>query len=307
MLYEYQINALPEVINIYTVTRNTVWQLADENNIFLFVNDGACSIEINQETQTYRKNSLCFIPAHQIYTRRPVENKLCTMTYIHFKTETAVRQISQDELISKVREINEALSKEKTETDNLYVSNTTTAFLSRSTTFNDPKYIDGIINRLLNAFEGRRFEGGIRMGACLCELIADMTAFTLQQYADEHGLIAGAGHIASYEKAVFYINHNVSKKLYIKDVCAYCSLSQSQLTRYFKCYMGMTPIQYILSEKLHRAKWFLWKNPEISIQEVCFELGFADPHYFSRLFSKTFGETPSHFKNRVKNYGKDGS
>lgn len=59
----------------------------------------------------------------------------------------------------------------------------------------------------------------------------------------------------------------------------------------------MTPIDYINTIKLYRAVHLLVYNPEKkSIETVAYETGFNDYRYFSRLFKKKYGVTPSVYK-----------
>ena len=44
--------------------------------------------------------------------------------------------------------------------------------------------------------------------------------------------------------------------------------------------------------------------PELAIKNVCDALGFNDQHYFSRIFSRITGESPSQYKYRVVKFGK---
>ena len=60
---------------------------------------------------------------------------------------------------------------------------------------------------------------------------------------------------------------------------------------------GMTPKAYITSLKLSRAGKMILELPDVSIMEIAFRCGFSDHHYFSRLFKKTYGMTPSDFRS----------
>ena len=60
----------------------------------------------------------------------------------------------------------------------------------------------------------------------------------------------------------------------------------------FKAYTGMTPYQYCIHAKINRAKEIL-SSGESSVKEIAWRVGFDDQYYFSRLFKKKTGSSPS--------------
>jgi len=72
-------------------------------------------------------------------------------------------------------------------------------------------------------------------------------------------------------------------------------MSKATFYRSFKKEFGISPLEYILSEKIKNAKQLL-KHPELSIKKVSFECGFNDVNYFVRLFKKMEGITPRQYQ-----------
>ena len=97
---------------------------------------------------------------------------------------------------------------------------------------------------------------------------------------------------------------NESGHISLEALCRYCNVSSSQMIRYFKDAFGKTPIQFINEYKVNRAREMIQTTPELAIKNVCDALGFEDPHYFSRIFTKITGESPREYKDRVVNFGK---
>jgi AraC-like DNA-binding protein len=62
--------------------------------------------------------------------------------------------------------------------------------------------------------------------------------------------------------------------------------------------MGTTPNGYILSRRLARASEMLTINPDATVTEIAFELGFSESSYFTRCFRQRFGTTPSKWRVR---------
>lgn len=92
-----------------------------------------------------------------------------------------------------------------------------------------------------------------------------------------------------------YIRENITSSINLKDLSEKACMSTSTFYRYFKRELGMSPIEFILNEKIKHAKKLL-KNPGIQINEVCFMSGFDDCNYFIRLFKKYEGITPKQYQ-----------
>jgi len=70
------------------------------------------------------------------------------------------------------------------------------------------------------------------------------------------------------------------------------NLSESQLYRKIKALTDKSTAIFIRSIRLHKAK-ILLKNTDLTISEIAYDVGFSDPAYFSRSFSKEFGQAPN--------------
>ena len=83
--------------------------------------------------------------------------------------------------------------------------------------------------------------------------------------------------------------------LNLEELAALCSLSLSAFKRAFKRIYNDNPTHYFISEKLKKAKELLTIS-DLSIGEIAYESGFNDPLYFTRLFRKKVGVTPSAYR-----------
>ncbi|MFD2940380.1 AraC family transcriptional regulator [Flavobacterium notoginsengisoli] len=92
-----------------------------------------------------------------------------------------------------------------------------------------------------------------------------------------------------------YIKQNLKENMNLKTLSEKACMSTTSFYRFFKRELGMSPIEYILSEKIKCAKNLL-KNPTLQINEVCYLAGFEDANYFIRLFKKHEGITPKQYQ-----------
>ena len=91
-----------------------------------------------------------------------------------------------------------------------------------------------------------------------------------------------------------YIKANLNQKISIKSLSDKACMSKATFYRLFKRELGMSPNDFILSEKINKAKQLL-KYPGSKVVAVSFELGFTDANYFIKSFKKSVGITPGNY------------
>lgn len=105
----------------------------------------------------------------------------------------------------------------------------------------------------------------------------------------------GTANISIVGKATHYMNEHLSEKLSLSDICTYLGYSESYFTRVFTKEVGCSPIAYLMRLKGERAQHLLINTP-LKINQIAFMLGFDDPYYFSKFFSKITGMSPRLFR-----------
>jgi len=76
-------------------------------------------------------------------------------------------------------------------------------------------------------------------------------------------------------------------------------MSRQHFFRCFKQELGITPIEFINQERVKRAKELLAYS-NLSISEVCFQVGFSSVAYFDRVFKHLVGKSPRQFQLESK-------
>ncbi|WP_417601993.1 helix-turn-helix domain-containing protein [Owenweeksia hongkongensis] len=102
-----------------------------------------------------------------------------------------------------------------------------------------------------------------------------------------------------FDAVLNFIVTHLSSDIKIEELCKIACMSKSTFYRAFTDEYGVTPVQLILEERLKFAKSLLSNHQEISIKEVAYAAGFNDPNYFTRVFRKMEGGTPSEFRERL--------
>ncbi len=98
--------------------------------------------------------------------------------------------------------------------------------------------------------------------------------------------------------AIEYINKDLKQTINIKSMAKAANLSVSRFSHLFTQEMHMSPLRYIETKRLNRARDLL-AYTELSITDIATDLGFIDPFYFTRRFSKKNGLSPREFRKRA--------
>lgn len=108
-------------------------------------------------------------------------------------------------------------------------------------------------------------------------------------------------NISTIKPAIDYIHSNYYKgNISISHLASICDISVVHLRNCFIKAYALSPIKYINSLKLMRAKELL-ESGMYSVKDACFMSGYNDESYFSREFKKQFKVSPSEYtKNNSK-------
>lgn len=108
----------------------------------------------------------------------------------------------------------------------------------------------------------------------------------------------GDGTSLKVEKIIQYMHQNISAKVTLPELSKLVHMAPAYMSRAFKETTGYTIIEYFNKLKIDKSKELLIEGNK-KVKEVAQELGFADEFYFSRMFKKYEGITPSQFNSRI--------
>lgn len=97
--------------------------------------------------------------------------------------------------------------------------------------------------------------------------------------------------------AVDYIKKNLHQKLSIDSIAKMAYVSKSNFFKMFKDELGTSPNEFILQERINRAKELL--ASQNSIKETAYQTGFSDTNYFTRVFKQLVGVTPKSYQDKI--------
>ncbi|WP_275791157.1 AraC family transcriptional regulator [Pararhizobium gei] len=103
---------------------------------------------------------------------------------------------------------------------------------------------------------------------------------------------------AHEELAKSIILENLEGDVSVLDVAQACNLSRGYFIRAFRETTGVTPYQWLLGERIKRARDLL-RSSNAPLAEVAIACGFADQSHFTRVFSAIVGATPGAWRRNI--------
>jgi AraC family transcriptional regulator of arabinose operon len=153
-----------------------------------------------------------------------------------------------------------------------------------------------LINKLISISTGDHITKDILANLTLKELLVRiMQMQNLQEIKDNLNQLSTGNRFAYI---IQYIKNHLTEKLSIDALSQMAYMSKASFFRLFKLELGISPVDFIIKERIRLAKQFL-KNPYCSISDAGFKAGFNNQHYFSRVFRKLEGITPSNYRTKI--------
>lgn len=104
---------------------------------------------------------------------------------------------------------------------------------------------------------------------------------------------------ADLERAIRYMNDHLHSAVSLQEIAAHTGLSKQHLIFLFKQVTGFPPVEYYLRLKMQRAGQML-SLTGLSVKEISASFGMEDPYYFSRMFKKLMGVSPTEYRSAPK-------
>ncbi len=98
------------------------------------------------------------------------------------------------------------------------------------------------------------------------------------------------------ERLIIELNHSYNKTWTITSMAEFCNLSEGYFSHYFKDKLGVAPMKYLTTLRIEKAK-FLLSESDVPVSNIASSLGYQDVLYFSRIFKKAVGESPTAYRD----------
>ena len=94
------------------------------------------------------------------------------------------------------------------------------------------------------------------------------------------------------------INNRYKDNIGINEIAQEVYLTTTYLCMVFKQETGETVNDYLTKVRIEKARELL-KDPQNKLYDICYEIGYSEPGYFSKIFKKHTGLTPSEYRENI--------
>jgi AraC-like DNA-binding protein len=92
-----------------------------------------------------------------------------------------------------------------------------------------------------------------------------------------------------------YIHEHMGKPIVLGDLARVASLHPTYFSDRFQQLVGVRPLEYLMQRRIERAQFLLLTGPA-SVKQIAGEVGFTDAAYFTRVFTRHCGKSPSAYR-----------
>ena len=235
-------------------------------HILIYCTDGEGWVEIDNKKQTIKKNEYIIISAHTPHKYGANNQNPWSIYWIHF---------TGDKSHSLVNHPNK-----KIEID-----------LSENSRFRDRILLfKEIYNNLEMGYSKDNLEYA---NICLWHMLGSL------RYLSQFRKIKEINSSDRITKSITYMRVHLNKKLSLKMLADHVNLSVSQYCSLFNKKTSRSPLDYLTHLKIQKASKLL-DFSDLKINNIANQVGYSDPFYFTRVFSKIMGKSPKAYRDLKK-------
>jgi len=249
---------------------------AIDQYVLIYCIDGNGFYVIGNKRYEVVKNQYFILPAYKPHEYGAVEGGQWTIYWMHFRGEHAAIYAEGAQTPQNIN-----VSQHSRISDRINIFEEIMATLHFSTGLEDLRYASSLLHHFLASI--RFLEHFRRSGAMNA---ADQQK--LLTYDNSHNIV---------EAAIHYMRENIEHRITLQNVLDYVGYSQSRFSSIFKKQTGQSPLAYFNNLKIDYACTLL-KETDLKVNQICYKIGIEDPFYFSRLFSKAKGLSPTEYRIR---------
>ena len=134
-----------------------------------------------------------------------------------------------------------------------------------------------------------------------CSTKEDFENYLVPQIEDCAVIISGSKKNKEnpvISKAKAYVEAHIGSEISLDQTADSVGVNPFYLSKLFKEETGSNFIDFVNDVRLEKARSLL-KKLELSIKEVSFDCGYSDQNYFSKIFRRKFGITPTEYRNSL--------
>ena len=233
-------------------------------------------------------NSFDFLPGESLIL--PPEELMCIdfpEAELNSPTRCLAMAIAEDKIKNVIRLMNENLTRD---------DGNPWSLMDYNFHFTNDAGIYQILQRLLYLFTENHPSKDLFVDNMLQELIVRILQTNNRKIYTEKALKMSSDNRLAF--IIQYIRDHISESISVETLSQKACMSESHFYRVFKNELGMSPVDFINTERIKLAVSLL-QDPENSVKEVYMRCGFESRSYFNRVFKKLKKTSPSGYQSRL--------
>lgn len=156
---------------------------------------------------------------------------------------------------------------------------------------NETKYIDQLLSNIMLSVQSKSLHAGSRSSSLLYNFLMEMR-LVIRDYGSQESRIVNS----QLENTIAFMEQNIDRDVSLAEIADHISVSVQYLCRIFKQNLTISPYEYLVRIRINRAKEMLICEGTL-IKDILAYTGFRDASYFSAVFKRYEGMTPTQFRN----------
>ncbi|MGD1700946.1 AraC family transcriptional regulator [Dapis sp. BLCC M229] len=155
---------------------------------------------------------------------------------------------------------------------------------------------DPLISGIFQVLQQELFNSGLCGQLYIDSLLQTFYIHLLRNYCVQKLIQISPGSFSKtiLNQVIDYIQANLHQDLTLTELATIAKVSPNYFATQFKKSIGITPHQYVIGQRVAKAKQLLLKN-KLTLAEIAHKVGFADQSHLTRHFKKAIGVTPKKF------------
>ncbi len=235
-----------------------------ENDVFFWVLEGKCFLNIDSQNYIVRKGQLAYLPKGKM------------RMYTQVSESFSMYELGFEAIANDNENLMEALGL----TEQNFVVD-----------IKDQEYLRQLFE---NAKQKEMFKDWLyNVGWC-----ADIINI-IKLYAEARQHQTSSDYL-SFKPVLEYMTQNLAKQIMLEELANLVHMSPTYFVKKFRENFGLPPLAYLNNIRMHKAMSLLLGTKK-SVGEISEEVGITNSSYFVRAFKKHASVTPTEYRNTFKN------
>lgn len=275
------------MLNVGHAVHNADWNFEKVNSPFTriyYVTKGEAKVMIDGIEYCLTPGNMYMIPAFTEHT------DICNGVFEHFYVHIYEDVVCEQDLMGR---FDFPVEIQGTALDVALFQNLCDHNRAMALKFSDPKIYDNkhSLIECVRLNRGRPLFDRLESMGIIYQLVGRFVRFAKPKFQVSDSRIG---------QALKTISENIDEVLTVDSLAKEACMTKDHFIRLFRKEVGETPAQFIINDKMTKAKLML-ASENMSVKEIAFSLGYYDISYFNRLFKKYTLLTPRQYRNCFNN------